>query len=145
MTGFYDVLSSGSGECPPDCSLCEEACTAAKGDGREARIFHLTLPEAGITHLVKCNQCSEPACAEVCPTHAITRSDTDGVVRINQQRCAGCGLCSMACPYGGIHYSPEDEKVFYANETNLMITPDEARALSKLLLDVADISSHASR
>jgi len=41
--------------------------------------------------------------------------------------------------------SPEDEKVFYANETNLLITPDEARALSKLLNDAAEISSHASR
>lgn len=42
-------------------------------------------------------------------------------------------------------HCPEDEKVFYAIETNLMITPDEAREFSKLLIDAADRSSHASR
>jgi len=41
--------------------------------------------------------------------------------------------------------SPEDEKVFYANETNLMITPEEAREFAKLLEDAAEKSSHASR
>jgi len=42
-------------------------------------------------------------------------------------------------------HSPEDEKVFYANETNLLITSDEARELSKLLMEAADQSNHASR
>ena len=104
MAGFYDTLVA-RGECPPDCVLCEEACAAAKGDGG-ARIINLSGPEEGFAGVVKCNQCSEPACAEICPTRAIIKSDSDGVVRIDDQRCVGCGLCSLACPYGGIYYSP---------------------------------------
>lgn len=42
-------------------------------------------------------------------------------------------------------YGPEDEKVLYANETNLLITPEEARKLAELLRKAADNSSHASR
>lgn len=40
---------------------------------------------------------------------------------------------------------PEDEKILYANETNLFITPEEARKLAEMLMDAAENSSHASR
>jgi hypothetical protein len=40
---------------------------------------------------------------------------------------------------------PEEEKVFYASETNLYIKPEDARKLAEMLLDAADHSSHASR
>ncbi len=40
---------------------------------------------------------------------------------------------------------PEDEKIMYANETNLFITAQQARQLAEMLLTVADHSNHASR
>ena len=40
---------------------------------------------------------------------------------------------------------PEDEKILYASETNLFITPEEARKLAEMLIDAAENSSHASR
>ena len=40
---------------------------------------------------------------------------------------------------------PDDEKVFYAGETNLFITPEQARALANALLEAADRSGHGSR
>lgn len=40
---------------------------------------------------------------------------------------------------------PDEEKIFYANETNIFITPEEARQLAALLIAVADASSHATR
>jgi hypothetical protein len=40
---------------------------------------------------------------------------------------------------------PDEEKVLYANETNLYIKPEDARRLAQLLLDAADQSSHATR
>jgi hypothetical protein len=42
-------------------------------------------------------------------------------------------------------HSPDDEKVFYADETNLLITPEEARKLAELLIEAANLSSHSSR
>ncbi|HUV16307.1 MAG TPA: hypothetical protein VMW28_07080 [Pelolinea sp.] len=40
---------------------------------------------------------------------------------------------------------PEEEKIFYAGETNLYISAEEARRLAELLLKAADTSSHATR
>jgi hypothetical protein len=37
------------------------------------------------------------------------------------------------------------KKILYANETNIYLTAEQARALSDLLRDAADKSSHASR
>jgi len=42
-------------------------------------------------------------------------------------------------------FGPDEEKILYANETNIYLTAEQARALSDLLRDAADKSSHASR
>lgn len=42
-------------------------------------------------------------------------------------------------------YGPEDEKILYANETDLFITIEEARKLAEMLIAAADISSQSSR
>ena len=112
MAGFYSTLVAEHGRCPPDCSLCEEACINAKADGKGSRIKAVHLPELGFHGVVKCNQCSEPACMEVCPTGAITKSNTDGIVRISEDKCVGCGLCTLSCPYGGIYYDAEAKKSY---------------------------------
>jgi len=40
---------------------------------------------------------------------------------------------------------PEEEKIFYAGETNIYITSEQARELAAQLLDAAEKSSHSSR
>lgn len=40
---------------------------------------------------------------------------------------------------------PEEEKILYAGETNIYITPEQARELANMLLEVANHSSHGSR
>ena len=42
-------------------------------------------------------------------------------------------------------YGPEDEKIFYAGETDLFITADEARKLAEMLIEAAENSSQGSR
>jgi len=42
-------------------------------------------------------------------------------------------------------YGPEDEKIFYAGETDIFITPDEARKLAEMLIAAAESSSQGSR
>ncbi len=46
-----------------------------------------------------CNQCTHPACVQVCPVGA-TYQTKDGVVLIDQDYCIGCRYCVQACPYG---------------------------------------------
>lgn len=56
--------------------------------------YHLSL---------SCNHCARPICVEVCPSLAMTQG-SDGIVRVNDQRCLGCGYCGWACPYGAPQY-----------------------------------------
>jgi phenylglyoxylate dehydrogenase beta subunit len=75
-----------------------------------AGIRELHHPETGAHLAYTCNQCSEPACRDACPTGAITRGSADGIVRIDEAKCLGCGLCDLACPYGGIDFHAGSEK-----------------------------------
>jgi phenylglyoxylate dehydrogenase beta subunit len=106
MKSFYDTLRIEENACPPDCTACRTRCAEVK-QSRNARgigIREVHLPEISLHTATVCNQCSEPACLDVCPTGAIVKSAEDGIVRITQTKCLGCGLCDLACPYGGIDF-----------------------------------------
>jgi len=109
MAPLYNTLKIKHGKCPPDCTLCEEACVEAR-KGRGITALH--IPAVNFYGAMTCNQCSEPECQAVCPVGAIDKSQGDGVVRINQDKCIGCGLCTLACPYDSIYYNPETHKSF---------------------------------
>jgi anaerobic dimethyl sulfoxide reductase subunit B len=48
---------------------------------------------------IACNHCENPACTKVCPTGAMHKDSTTGIVSVDSARCIGCGYCHMACPY----------------------------------------------
>lgn len=53
-----------------------------------------------------CNQCTHPACVQVCPVGATYRT-RDGVVLIDPDYCIGCRYCVQACPYGARYLNTE--------------------------------------
>lgn len=53
-----------------------------------------------------CKHCVQAGCLDVCPTHAITRTDLGNVV-VQQDICNGCRDCVAACPFGVISYNKE--------------------------------------
>ncbi|MFH1951573.1 MAG: thiamine pyrophosphate-dependent enzyme [Pseudomonadota bacterium] len=111
MRTCYNTLSAAYGQCAPDCTACEDACARLNSAGYP-RMRSVHLPEVNFHGVITCNQCGEPRCIEVCPTGAITKDEAGGVVRIDQARCLGCGLCDMMCPYGGVHYEASMKKAF---------------------------------
>jgi len=94
------------------CRLCELVCSLRNvGEFNPARArIHVTGFEELFTLPVACFQCEKPYCAEVCPAGAITREETTGVIRVSKERCTGCKMCTVACPFGNIVFS-SDEKV----------------------------------
>ncbi|MCX8023502.1 MAG: thiamine pyrophosphate-dependent enzyme [Syntrophorhabdaceae bacterium] len=114
METFFDTLKIEENICPPGCGVCREKCTQvqrSKGkNGSGIHEFH--IPDLGVHMANTCNQCSEPVCLDACPSGSISKDEKDGIVRIDEKRCLGCGLCNLVCPYGGIDYRADEKKAF---------------------------------
>jgi len=59
-----------------------------------------------------CLQCEEPVCEGVCPAGVIARDKDTLAVVIDRERCMGCKMCLMVCPFGNIGYSSDELAVF---------------------------------
>jgi Fe-S-cluster-containing hydrogenase component 2 len=93
------------------CRVCEAICSLVHEDEfnpTKSRIKVVRTVDNSVVYSlpVFCLQCEEAHCAEVCPTHAITR-DNGGVLLIDEGKCIGCKLCEIACPVGAVSVHPE--------------------------------------
>jgi len=61
--------------------------------------YETDVPGQELTTLpVRCNQCKEAPCVEVCPAEA-TKKRPDGIVYVDNNKCVGCRYCVVVCPY----------------------------------------------
>ncbi len=88
------------------CRACEVACKSANNiepGPRWRRVIDIwegEFPNVTCTFFsLACMHCGKPACAEACPTGAITKRAEDGIVVVDRDKCNGCQECSAACPY----------------------------------------------
>lgn len=54
-----------------------------------------------------CMHCGDPPCVAVCPRGAIKKRLEDGIVVVDRQKCFGCHLCSIVCPFGAPQYGSD--------------------------------------
>ncbi|MFC1769795.1 4Fe-4S dicluster domain-containing protein [Nitrospirota bacterium] len=92
-----------------DGSFLADSPMAGRDGYLENNIHGVVVPEKDIAKSFfvpkLCNQCTNPACVQVCPVGA-TYQTPDGVVLIDRKWCIGCGYCIMACPYGVRFFHP---------------------------------------
>ena len=58
----------------------------------------------------QCNHCEDPACLEICPTHASFQME-DGIVLIDHMKCSLCLQCISVCPYGARHFNEQTNRI----------------------------------
>jgi formate dehydrogenase iron-sulfur subunit len=91
------------------CKQCEQACAdqnklrydesiAAESQQSEHKFTVVLNKEEKFMRRL-CMNCSDPACASVCPVGAL-RKTAEGPVIYEEVRCMGCRYCMVACPFG---------------------------------------------
>jgi len=95
------------------CRLCELACSL-KHEKRfqpsKSRIHALIWAEEGLSIPVVCNHCDDAPCMGACRYEALWRDPATGAVLVVEDRCIGCKMCMVACPYGCMGYDKDTRK-----------------------------------
>ncbi len=77
------------------------------------------FPDPSLSYLfTSCWHCASPVCAAVCPSKAITKRESDGIVVVDREACAGGEKCKFAClkacrynaPQFGVEPNPKMQK-----------------------------------
>ena len=95
------------------CRTCVLQCAVNKSTGKTllAAIQEGVIPGINVignAYAIPniCRHC-EKVCVANCPSMAIERTD-EGIVRINEEKCIKCLLCTSACPFDGIRVVGEN-------------------------------------
>ena len=123
------------------CKTCELSCSVAHSPGRRPetpisidlfraigeadktfrRVYLLNISPfyyPNISMPLQCRHCENPPCMAGCMVDAIYKEDDKVLIKLD--RCIGCRMCMMLCPYGAINFRKELGKVLKCD-----LCPDE--------------------
>lgn len=94
------------------CKSCEVACAVSHSSAKD--LFKglkeeiLSLPRKKVYRWqdknfpLSCRHCEDPKCVDACMAAALSYDQEKGMVAHDKERCVGCWMCVMVCPYGAI-------------------------------------------
>jgi carbon-monoxide dehydrogenase iron sulfur subunit len=102
------------------CRSCEMACAvrhsrsgdlyrALREEPAPRRLARVLSSELGPFPL-RCHHCEVAACIDACKTGATHRDPATGKVLIDPDKCVGCWMCVMVCPFGAVFPDAETQK-----------------------------------
>jgi len=103
------------------CKSCEIACAVAHSQAKtlfgaflepeppRKRVFVETDGKVNVP--LQCRQCSDMPCVHACMAGAMHRDPATGLVQVNIERCVGCWMCVMVCPFGAITEGPTRQAI----------------------------------
>jgi len=104
------------------CRLCEIHCLVQHSRSKKIiRCFKEEMPEAisrvlveeegAVSFAVQCRHCEDAPCVDACMTGAMHVNEADGAVLHDPDKCVGCWMCIMVCPFGAIKQDQGDKKI----------------------------------
>ena len=92
------------------CKTCELACCIAHSESKTlfGALSQTVLPQTRIyvepvgkgSFPIQCRHCADPGCVKACVTGAMSSDPVTGAVVYDAEKCLGCLMCVLACPFG---------------------------------------------
>lgn len=101
------------------CKTCSMACKSENQTPpgvlwRRVRDYETDSPNSEGFISMSCNHCDDPQCMKVCPADTYHKR-ADGIVVQDHEKCIGCRMCIMACPYNAPVFDPQEGKTSKCN------------------------------
>ena len=94
------------------CLTCELACATAHSKagtflgavlgGEEPPISVKVVAEGDGRFPMQCRHCTDAPCVHACVVSALVRDEATGRVTCDAEKCLGCMMCVLVCPFGAI-------------------------------------------
>lgn len=112
------------------CRLCEVHCVTEHSKskdiikayrGKEPKpVSGIYFEEKGPTSFaLQCRHCTDAPCLYACLTGAMYKDEKTGNILHNEEKCVGCWMCIMICPYGVV--KPDFGKKKIASKCDLCV------------------------
>jgi len=89
------------------CYACEVACAREHGGRGNIQVIRTA---SGMGVPILCRHCEEAPCVSVCTAGALERRD--GSIYLMEEKCTGCELCLLACPFGAVMLDSEHKRAY---------------------------------
>lgn len=94
------------------CRACELACAAEHSQSKDLlkAITEHSKPKKRVavsavddkTISIHCQHCEDAPCVVACISGALTKDKNSRATLHNKEKCVGCWMCVMSCPFGAI-------------------------------------------
>ena len=110
------------------CRLCEIHCIvqhskskkilkAFKDESVRACAAVMVQEQGYLSFALQCRHCKDAPCISACMTGAMSRDPVTGAVLHDEEKCVGCWMCVMVCPFGVTR--PDHQKHKIASKCDL--------------------------
>ena len=104
------------------CGSCEIACAVEHSNAKELNraVLETPLPikrrkaefiEEGIAISTGCHHCENAACINTCMSGAMYKEKKTSLTQHDKDKCVGCWMCIMVCPFGALTRQKEEKIV----------------------------------
>lgn len=104
------------------CRLCEIYCAVQHSKSKDlVKAYRGEYPKPVprilveekeyLSFAIQCRHCEDAPCISACMTGAMYRDPVSGAVLCDADKCVGCWMCIMVCPFGVITKGREKKVV----------------------------------
>lgn len=137
------------------CKTCEVACALNRSSLTRKlpeALYEAIPPQARVRveptggengFPIQCRHCQDAPCLDACPAAALYR-DPEGLVLVHDERCIGCWMCVMVCPFGAPQPFRSFRKILKCDLCKGMDAPscvESCPTHALLLIDPEDIAN----